>query len=74
MVKIASAIKQGTNLKIKDNAGHIGNSVIIPFPATEDNTEKYSYDDNYPENDVIEVSELKKILFQFNKPVKLEFS
>jgi len=74
MVKLASTIKQDTNLKIKDSTEYRGNSTVIPFPTTEDNIEKNSYNDNYPENDVIEVSEPKKMLFQFNKPVKLEFS
>jgi len=32
------------------------------------------YEDNYPEIEVIEVPVFKKMLFQFNKPVKLEFS
>jgi len=30
--------------------------------------------DNYPEAEVIEVPVFRKMLFQFNKPVKLEFS
>jgi hypothetical protein len=32
------------------------------------------YEDNYFEIEVIEVPILKRMLFQFNKPVKLEFS
>ena len=31
------------------------------------------YDDNYPEIEEIEVPVFRKMLFQFNKPVKLEF-
>ena len=32
------------------------------------------YEDNYPEIEVIEVPVFRKMLFQFNKPIKLEFS
>jgi hypothetical protein len=31
-------------------------------------------EDDYPEAEMIEVPVVKKMLFQFNKPVKLEFS
>jgi hypothetical protein len=32
------------------------------------------YEDDYPEIDVIEVPVVKRVVFQFNKPVELKFS
>jgi len=84
MMELASAIKQDTNLKFEAIAEYPPNLSIISFPVAEDNIGSYSktrsdeapssYSENYSEIEVIEIPEPKKMLFQFNKPVKLEFS
>jgi hypothetical protein len=33
-----------------------------------------NYEDDYPEIDVIEIPVVKRVVFQFNKPVELKFS
>ena len=60
--------------------------IILDYPSYFRNTFSFSfqydrmkigtnvYEDNYPEIEAIEVPIVKKMIFQFNKPVKLEFS
>jgi len=73
MIKLPSKIKRNT---IPDPSFELcpesepANDTV--FDRKKNNTN--DNEDNYPEAEVIEVPVFRKMLFQFNKPVKLEFS
>ena len=47
------------------------------IPSSQNNDKKIDmdiYENNYPEIDMIEVPVVKRVVFQFNKPIELKFS
>jgi len=73
MTRLHSKVKQGTILKsIFGRRSKLETSKETAFDGEKAGT--YLNEDNYPEIEVIEVPIFKRMLFQFNKPVKLEFS
>ena len=63
-----------------DYPDYLGNTALFSFQHDRIKIGMYSdevddiYEDDYPEIEVIEVPVVKRMVFQFNKPVKLGFS
>jgi len=74
MKRSSSVIKKDSLPKIKGNSEYLINEFVTPNIVAEEKKEIYSHEDYYLENEVIDVPATDKIIFQFNKPVKLEFS
>jgi len=59
---------------LENYSDHLRNSFISPFLDNGIIIGMDIYENDYPEIDVIEVPVVKRIVFQFNKPVELKFS
>jgi hypothetical protein len=67
------ANSESSNAIISENySNYIKN--IFSLPSQRIKIDMVVDEDDYPEADVIEVPVVKRMLFQFKKPVKLEFS
>ena len=69
MAKLALINKQ--DIPKANSPNHPKSASIIPFPSVDVKTDD---NDNYSEIEVIEIPVVKKMVFQFNKPNKLDFS
>jgi hypothetical protein len=59
----------------KDHTGdYIGNVPRISFPSNLIKIGKGVYEDGFHEIEPVEIPVVKRIVFQFKKPVKLDFS
>ena len=59
---------------LENYSGYLGNTSFFSFQYDGIKIGMDISEDNYPETGVIEVPVVKRMVFQFNKPTKLEFS
>ena len=60
---------------VRENySDYLGNFLFSSFQNNEVKIGTGIYENDYPEIDVIEVPVVKRVVFQFNKPVELKFS
>jgi len=74
MAKSSSVKKHENILNIRNNPSNLKNTSIISFPPVELKTDNYSNENTSYEIEIIEIPVDKRMIFQFNKPTKLEFS
>ena len=59
---------------LENYSDHLKNSFISSFQDNGITIGMDIYGNDYPEIDVIEIPVVKRVVFQFNKPVELKFS
>jgi hypothetical protein len=69
-----SDIKNPHEITLENYSDRLKNPLISPFQNNEKKMGKDSNENDYPEIDVIEIPVVKRVVFQFNKPVELNFS
>jgi hypothetical protein len=58
----------------EDYSDYLKGNFLFSFQYDQTKVMLDNYEDEYPEIDVIEVPVVKRMVFQFKKPVDLEFS
>ena len=86
MTQLPSALRQDTILEdisddenphelvLENYSDYPKNPYISSFQNNDKIIGMDNYENDYPEVDVIEIPVIKKVIFQFNKPVELKFS
>jgi hypothetical protein len=86
MTQLPSALKQDTILEaisddenphevvMENYSDYLKNPCISSFQNNDKTIGMDNYENDYPEINVLEAPVVKRVIFQFNKPVELKFS